>query len=63
MSDRRNFLKTVGGASGALLLAPLGRALGQAARREVFIGTQRATTVDIHAHCVFPEVRGDPEQH
>ena len=56
MPDRRDFLKTVGGASGALVLAPFGRALGQAARREVFVGTQRATTVDIHAHCVFPEV-------
>ena len=56
MPDRRDFLKTVGGVSGALALAPFGRAFGQAARREVFIGAQRAATVDIHAHCVFPEV-------
>ena len=56
MPDRRDFLKTAGGAAGALLLTPLGRTLAQTARREAFVGSRRATTVDIHAHCVFPAV-------
>ena len=56
MPDRRDFLKTAGGTAGALLLSPLGRAFAQAARREAFVGSQRAITVDIHAHCVFPAV-------
>ena len=55
MPDRRDFLRTAG-AAGAMLLAPFGNALAQSQRREVFVGGQRATTVDIHAHCVFPEV-------
>ena len=54
MPDRRDFLKTAGGAAGALLLTPLGGTFAQTARREVFVGSRRATTVDIHAHCVFP---------
>ena len=56
MANRREFLTAASGAAGALLLAPYARTFAQAARREVFIGSQRATTVDIHAHCVFPEV-------
>ena len=56
MPDRRDFLKTAGGAAGALFLTPLGRTFAQTARREAFVGSQRATTVDIHAHCVFPAV-------
>ena len=56
MADRREFLKAASGAAGAILLTPISRSLAQAARREVYVGAQRATTVDIHAHCVFPEV-------
>jgi len=56
MANRREFLTAASGAAGALLLAPYATTFAQAARREVFIGSQRATTVDIHAHCVFPEV-------
>ena len=57
MLNRRDFLRTVGGtATGAFIMTRLGDALAQSSRREVFVGGQRATTVDIHAHCVFPEV-------
>lgn len=56
MADRREFLKAATGAAGAIFLSPIARSLAQSARREVHIGSRRATTVDIHAHCVFPEV-------
>lgn len=57
MLNRRDFLRTVGGtATGAFMMTRLRDALAQSSRREVFVGGQRATTVDIHAHCVFPEV-------
>ena len=28
----------------------------QSARREIMLNGRRITTVDVHAHCVFPEV-------
>ena len=57
MPNRRDFLRGVGGATaGALVMTRLGEALAQSPRREVSVGGRRATTVDIHAHCVFPEV-------
>ena len=56
MADRREFLKAASGTAGALFLSPIARSIAQTARREVYVGSQRATTVDIHAHCVFPEV-------
>ena len=56
MTDRRAFLKAASGTAGAIFLSPIARSLAQTARREVHIGSRRATTVDIHAHCVFPEV-------
>ncbi len=56
MADRRDFLKAAGGAAGALFLTPYASSYAQGARREIQVGPQRATTVDIHAHCVFPEV-------
>ncbi len=57
MPNRRDFLRTVGGATaGAFVMTRLGDALAQSARREISIGGRRAVTVDIHAHCVFPEV-------
>jgi len=56
MPNRRDFLRTVGGATaGAFAMTRLGGALAQSPRREISIGGRRATTVDIHAHCVFPE--------
>jgi aminocarboxymuconate-semialdehyde decarboxylase len=67
MRDRRNFLKTVAGATTGMLLtgrAFAGSALqdGAAApaasvkRREVTIAGHRVKVVDVHAHCVIPEV-------
>jgi len=56
MIERRTFLSAVGMASAGLVLAanPLG-ALAQG-RKEVRVRGQRATVVDIHAHCAFQEV-------
>jgi aminocarboxymuconate-semialdehyde decarboxylase len=62
MSNRRAFLKTVAGATAGVLAG--GRGLLDAAvspqntpaRREVMVGGHRAKVVDIHAHCVIPEV-------
>jgi len=58
MPNRREFLKTVGtAASGAYLMGRGLTAGAQSARREIMLNGRRITTVDIHAHCVFPEVR------
>ena len=70
MRNRRDFLKTVAGATTGMLLA--GRAFAEAAqqagaaapalnrlkRRRGFhcIGGKRVKVVDVHAHCVIPEV-------
>ena len=57
MASRRDFLKTAGSvASSAFLLTHAEKILAQSARREISIDGRRATTIDIHAHCVFPEV-------
>ena len=56
MASRRDFLKTAGSATAGMLV--MGHALNAIAqsRREISIGGRRITVVDIHAHCVFPEV-------
>ena len=54
MGTRRRFLQGLGAAGLAGAHLPL--ALAQAARKEVRIGGRRALVVDMHAHCVFPEV-------
>jgi aminocarboxymuconate-semialdehyde decarboxylase len=64
MQDRRDFLKTVAGATTGMLLT--GRTFAESAlqggpaapgkRREVFIGGRRVKVVDVHAHCLIPEV-------
>lgn len=63
MSNRRDFLKTVAGTGAGLLLG--GRGLLDAAvppqaapasRRHVMVGGRAAKVVDIHAHCIIPEV-------
>ena len=67
MQNRRDFLKTIAGTTSGMLLT--GRALADSAlqggateaaapvkRREVFVGGKRAKVVDMHAHCVIPEV-------
>ena len=63
MTTRRDFL---GGAAGAmagvmfcgcgLLHAPDAHAQPAVRRREVVVNGRRVKTVDVHAHCVFPEV-------
>jgi aminocarboxymuconate-semialdehyde decarboxylase len=53
MSNRRVFLQAAGGA--ALALGSFA-AFGQAGPKRVTIGGQRATIIDVHAHCLFPEV-------
>jgi len=67
MRDRRDFLKTVAGATTGMLLT--GSAFAEAAlqggpaapgapvkRREVSVAGRRVKVVDVHAHCVIPEV-------
>jgi aminocarboxymuconate-semialdehyde decarboxylase len=64
MRNRRDFLKTVAGATTGMMLT--GRAFAETAlqgspaapgkRREVFIGGRRVKVVDVHAHCLIPEV-------
>ena len=67
MRNRRDFLKTVAGATTGMLLggkvfagsAQQGGAAASAApgvRREVSIAGKRVKVVDIHAHCTIPEV-------
>jgi aminocarboxymuconate-semialdehyde decarboxylase len=62
MPNRRNFLMTVAGATaGTYMMGDrIGSALGQApagaARRQVSIGGRRIKVVDLHCHCVVPEV-------
>ena len=53
MSDRRAFLRAVGGA--ALAVGAFG-ASGQAAPKRVTVGGRRVSVIDVHAHCAFPEV-------
>jgi aminocarboxymuconate-semialdehyde decarboxylase len=64
MRNRRDFLKTVAGATAGMFVT--GREFADAAlqapqaspakRREVYIGGRRVKVVDMHAHCVVPEV-------
>jgi aminocarboxymuconate-semialdehyde decarboxylase len=67
MRNRREFLKTVAGATTGILFtgrtfassALQGGAAAPAApamRRELSIGGRRVKVVDVHAHCVIPEV-------
>ena len=53
MRDRRSFLKAAGGA--ALAFGAFS-AYGQAAPKRVTVGGRRVTVIDVHAHCLFPEV-------
>jgi aminocarboxymuconate-semialdehyde decarboxylase len=52
MANRRDFMRVTAGGAAALLLSP-GYAQG---RREVQVAGRRVRVVDIHAHCVFPEL-------
>ena len=51
--QRRAFLQAAG--SAALAFGAFG-AHGQAAPKRVTIGGRRVSIVDVHAHCMFPEV-------
>ena len=63
MRNRRQFVRTVASAT-ASVYAFGGGALGRAqapqsapiARRQVSIGGRRVRVIDVHAHCVIPEV-------
>src|ERR1700692_3328739 len=67
MRNRRDFLRSVAGATTGMLLT--GRAFAESAfqggaaapaafvkRREVLVAGKRVKVVDVHAHCVIPEV-------
>jgi aminocarboxymuconate-semialdehyde decarboxylase len=62
MPNRRNFLMTVAGATAGTYMmgdrigSALGQAPGASARRQVSIGGRRIKVVDLHCHCVVPEV-------
>jgi aminocarboxymuconate-semialdehyde decarboxylase len=64
MRNRRDFLKAVAGATAGMFVTRRGfvHAALQAPqatpakRREVFVGGRRVKVVDMHAHCVVPEV-------
>jgi predicted TIM-barrel fold metal-dependent hydrolase len=58
MSSRRDFFKlTAGAAAGAFIAGlPVVGAQAQGARRQVSLGGRRVRVVDLHAHCVVPEV-------
>jgi aminocarboxymuconate-semialdehyde decarboxylase len=64
MPNRRDFFRTVAGATAGMLVGgrelgyahPLAQAAAPAPRREVSIGGRRIRVVDVHAHCVVPEV-------
>ena len=58
MLNRRGFLATAGHATaGTLLVNSPFRAFAQSAGKQVFVGGREVTVVDIHAHCLFQEVR------
>lgn len=56
MINRRRFLGAAGQAiAGASLLGTMPNTIAQD-RKEVFVGGKRMKVIDIHAHCLFPEV-------
>jgi aminocarboxymuconate-semialdehyde decarboxylase len=56
MASRRQFLRAAGRAAAGALVFRGARLGAQPARREIQIGGRRVRVVDVHAHCVFPEV-------
>lgn len=53
MLRRREFLKSVASGTAGLVLLPQA---GPVRRREVSIGGRRVKVVDVHGHCLVPEV-------
>src|SRR5712691_2701794 len=63
MPNRRDFFKRVAGATAGMFVGrgftDAGARSLQAApakRREVFVGRKRVKVIDVHCHCVVPEV-------
>jgi aminocarboxymuconate-semialdehyde decarboxylase len=64
MRNRRDFLRTVAGATAGALVSGNGFAedalqapqAAEGKRREVFVDGKRVKVIDMHAHCVIPEV-------
>jgi len=62
MTTRRDFIGGAGAFAGAvfcgcgLIHAPDAHAQAPVKRREVVVSGRRVKTIDVHAHCVFPEV-------
>jgi aminocarboxymuconate-semialdehyde decarboxylase len=54
MHGRRSFLRAVAATALCGSVAPV--AFAQSARKRVVVGGRRVPVVDVHAHCVFPEV-------
>jgi hypothetical protein len=54
MPNRREFLKDVASGTAGLILVP--QAGGPGRRREVTVGGRRVKVVDVHGHCLVPEV-------
>ena len=55
MANRREFLRAAAEGAGWLAVG-CGVAHAQPARKEVRVGGKRVKVVDVHAHCVLPEV-------
>lgn len=57
MTDRRAFMKVLAGASaGFFIMNQPFNVFAESGRKRVLVGGQRIKVVDIHAHCVFPEI-------
>jgi aminocarboxymuconate-semialdehyde decarboxylase len=56
MFNRRNFLAGAGGTAAVMLAVPGAQLSAQQGRKRVMVGGRPATVVDIHAHCVIPEL-------
>lgn len=54
--DRRDFLKAAGGAAAAWLGTGAHEAWAQPARKPVLVGGRPVKVVDVHAHCVIPDL-------
>ena len=53
MNSRRDFFKSVAGATAGMYVMGSGRAAAQA-RRQVSIAGKRVRVIDVHAHCDVP---------
>jgi hypothetical protein len=59
MPNRREFCRAVAAATAGASVLGFANALGAAqapARRQISIGGRRVRVIDVHAHCVIPEV-------